>query len=88
MIHSYYDSEHRLFVACVECKCGYYGVRDCSAGWHHTSFKGQGCFSGELIRPKCPYGEGSEKCSFIDNWDGTCLNDDGICRAYSYNALA
>lgn len=85
--HSYYDSRHHLFVACVECKRGHYGAKDCAAGWHHTSFKGQGCFSGELIRQKCPHGESGEKCSFIDNRDGKCLNDDGICDTYSYNGL-
>jgi hypothetical protein len=88
MKHSYYDDEHKLFIACVECKRGYFGQRDCSAGWQHKVFKGQGCFNGELIRPKCPHGESAEQCPFINNQDGDCLNDDGFCDTYSYNDMA
>jgi hypothetical protein len=88
MKHSYYDDEHKLFIACVECKRGYYGQRDCSAGRQHEVFKGQGCFIGELIRPKCSHGESSEKCPFINNRDGDCLNDDGTCDTYSYDDMA
>jgi hypothetical protein len=89
MKHSYYDTDHRLFIACVECKRGYYGAKNCSSGWQHKIFKGQGCFSGDLIRPKCHFSEESaKKCPFIDERDLECLNDGGVCESYSYEILA
>lgn len=88
MKHSYYDTDHRLFIACVECKCGYYGAKNCSSGWQHKIFKGQRCFSGELIRPKCHFSEEAvQKCPFINERGHECLNDDGVCESYSYEIL-
>jgi hypothetical protein len=89
MKHSYYSTDHRLFIACVECKRGYYGAKICSSGWQHKIFKGQGCFSGELIRPECYFStEPAQKCPFIDERNHECLNDDGVCESYSYETLA
>lgn len=53
MSHSFYDKNHKLFVACLECMRGSNGRKDCSAGWK-TRSKDLGCFSGELIKGIVP----------------------------------
>lgn len=48
-IHSGFDSDGRLYVACSECVRGGNGDKSCGAGWNVHRYNGQMCFSGEPL---------------------------------------
>ena len=48
-IHSGYDKDGRLFVACSECSRGGNGDKSCSAGWNIRRYHGEMCFLGKPL---------------------------------------
>ena len=49
-IHSGYDSDGRLYVACSECARGGNGDKSCGAGGTHKHYHGEMCFCGEPLQ--------------------------------------